>query len=139
MPYTPKGIRNSAAYVEQGLQPQSQGLFIAAGRAYPKPAGGQVWTMSSEPALSALLCSPSTSTKSRSAVAGPVDADSCTSVVRIEHGLPRDVYCLTSAVGCFLLANGMVVGNCDAWSYPLHRIFAAGKPLAGPVRSVRVY
>jgi hypothetical protein len=49
------------------------------------------------------------------------------------------VYCLTSAVGCFLLANGLVVGNCDAWSYPLHRIFSTGKPLAGPVRSVRVY
>jgi len=27
----------------------------------------------------------------------------------------------------------------EAWSYPLHRIFAAGKPLAGPVRSVRLY
>jgi hypothetical protein len=27
----------------------------------------------------------------------------------------------------------------EAWSYPLHRIFATGKPLAGPVRSVRVY
>ena len=27
----------------------------------------------------------------------------------------------------------------DAFSYPMHRIFSAGKPLAGPVRSVRVY
>ena len=27
----------------------------------------------------------------------------------------------------------------DAWSYPLHRIFSAGKPVMGTVRSVRVY
>ncbi len=27
----------------------------------------------------------------------------------------------------------------EAFTYPLHRIFATGKPLAGPVRSVRVY
>ena len=52
----------------------------------------------------------------------------------------KDVYCLTTDLGCFALANGLIVSNCDAVGYPLHRIRAVENAQAGrKVGSIRLY
>lgn len=39
-------------------------------------------------------------------------------VSRVEKGINQDVYCLTvSGHGCFVLASGAIVSNCDAFGY----------------------
>lgn len=76
------------------------------------------------------------------AVSGPAGGAAASAEARfprcsaVESLNPSDVFCLTVPdTGCFLLANGLVVGNCDAARYAV--MSRPWTPAPKPVRPVR--
>lgn len=131
------GMSTPARSAARCLRPASGQANTAAAIAWQLHGAAQALTTLNVSAASADLPLRSTDTVASKPAAGNVAPHSVGSV---ESSQRADVYCLQTDLGSFVLANGLIVSNCDALGYVVHRLRSLELGATGrKVRGIRLY
>ena len=133
-----KADSSSARLVVKNLKHCDSQICSAPKDAKPLHAGSLALTTKPVNAPSVKSISQSTNTAQHSAAQGLVP-ESWLQVKSVSSEGFADVYCLSSSVGSFALANGAIVSNCDALGYAVWRLYNPLHARAGRGTGIRLY